>query len=53
MSYQSNQPVHEWLTILVVVVTIIAFAGWKAWGWLRGFIDGLKKAIDSVWRERR
>lgn len=53
MTYESSQPVREWVAVIVVVATLAGFTIWKVWRWLAGFIDGLKEAIDSVWRERR
>lgn len=51
--YTSTQPVREWLTVIVVVLTLAGFGIWKAWALVAAFIESLKKAIDSVWRERR
>ncbi len=52
MPYTSTQPVREWLTVIVVVATLAGFGIWKAWTLGAAFIDGLKRAIDSVWRGR-
>lgn len=53
MTYESSQPVREWVAVIVVVATLAGFGVWKAWAMIAGFVADLKKAIDSVWRERR
>lgn len=43
MSYQSNQPVHEWLTLAVGMFTLGLCAGPVAWFWA-------KKGAVRLWR---
>lgn len=52
-SYTSDQPVREWVAMLVVTATIAGFAIWWVWNAAARFVEGLKSAIDSVWRDRQ